>query len=82
MRTSIRIALALAMTLGLGACASISQRAIANGRSMSMYTDRAYQAVSSGNMSAEAARSLRRSYDPLPWKAQERAYPAFGNWWY
>lgn len=81
-QTTIRVVLAIAMSLALGACASISQRAIANGRSMSMYSDRAYNAVSNGNMSAEAARGLRLSYDPLPWKAQSRAYPAFGNWWY
>jgi hypothetical protein len=81
-QTTIRIAVALALSLTLGACASISQRAMANGRSMSMYSDRAYNAVSNGNMSVEAARALRLSYDPLPWKAQSRAYPAFGYWWY
>jgi uncharacterized protein YceK len=79
---AIRVALAVAAALTLGGCVSISQRAIANGRSMSAYDDRAYNTVMRGNMSAEAARSLRASYDPLPWKAQQRSYPAFGSWWY
>jgi uncharacterized protein YceK len=81
-RATIRIALALTTTLALGACASVSQRAMANGRSMSTYGDRAYSSVMRGNMSLESARALRGSYDPLPWKAQQRSYPAFGNWWY
>ena len=79
-RTSIRIAVALATAVALAACAPISQRALANGR----ITDggRAYNAVMNGNMSVEAHRALRSSYSALPWVNQERAYPAFGYWWY
>jgi uncharacterized protein YceK len=81
-REAIRVTLAVAAALTLSGCISISQRAIANGRSMSAYDDRAYNSVVRGNMSVESARALRSTYNPLPWKAQERSYPAFGQWWY
>ena len=80
MKTTIRVALALAAALAMAGCVTISPRAIANGR----ITDggRAYNAVMNGNMSVEAHRALRSSYSALPWVNQERAYPAFGYWWY
>lgn len=79
-RTTIRLALTLATAVALGACAPISQRALANGR----ITDggRAYNAVMNGNMSMEAHRALVSSYSAFPWVSHERAYAPFGSWWY
>ena len=77
---TIRVGLALAAMLALGACASISQRAIADGRTMN--EGRAYQSFMSGNRSFESQRALRDSFDPRSYHYNEVAYPAFGSWWY
>lgn len=79
-RTVIRATIALAGLASLGACASIPQRAWANGRAMT--ESRAYQSVMSGNTSIEARRALNASLNPRRLNYREVAYPAFGNWWY
>jgi hypothetical protein len=80
MKKSIRIAIALAATLSLGGCISVSQRAWANGRG-SADDGRAYQQLMSGGMGISNARSLHSSFNQLPW-AHESAYPPFGTWKY
>ena len=79
-RATIRVGLAFAAMMALGACASISQRAMANGRTMGQ--GRAYQSFMSGNRSFESQRALRDSFDPRSYHYNEVAYPAFGSWWY
>jgi hypothetical protein len=79
-RAVIRLGLTIAAMGGLGACASIPQRAWANGAAMSQ--SRAYQSVMSGNKSFQAHRELQSSLDPLRLNYREVNYPAFGNWWY
>src|SRR6185503_348817 len=77
-RTAIRLGLALAAAGALGACASIPQRAWANGQAMTQ--SRAYQSVMAGNKSFQAHRELQWSLDPRRLNYQEVNYPAFGQW--
>ena len=76
----IRVALTVAALGGLGACASIPQRAWANGQAMTQ--SRAYQSVMAGNKSIQAHKELMWSLDPQRLNYREVAYPAFGQWWY
>jgi hypothetical protein len=76
----MRIAVALGALAMLGACASIPQRAWANGRAMT--ASRAYQSVMGGNQSMQAHRELMWSLDPLRLNYSELAYRPFGQWWY
>jgi len=81
-KSLIRTTLALLAAGTLGACASIPQRAWANGEAMT--SSRAYREVMSGNNSFRAHRELGASLDPLPLNYQEVAFPAFpksGGWW-
>jgi hypothetical protein len=81
-KSLIRVMLALAATASLGACASIPQRAWANGAAMS--SSRAYWEVMSGNNSFRTHRELQSSLDPRRLNYSEVAFPAFpknGNWW-
>ncbi|HEY6219071.1 MAG TPA: hypothetical protein VIV65_03370 [Gemmatimonadaceae bacterium] len=80
MRTTIRIALAIAAAASLAACGTVSQRAMANGR----FNDngRAYSELMSGRQGISNSRALRSSFNQLPWASQERAYPPFGTWRY
>lgn len=78
-RTAIRIALAAASLVALGACASIPQRAWRNGEAMSQ--SRAYQRAMSGEYGFTVARHMEQSLDPLRLGYREVAYPAFGQWW-
>ena len=80
MRTVVRLAIVAAGLASLGACASIPQRAWANGQAMT--ASRAYRSVMSGNMSMQAHRELMWSLDPLRLNYREVNYPAFGQWWY
>ena len=79
-RTVVRLTILAAGLASLGACASIPQRAWANGRAMS--SSRAYQSVMSGNTSMQAHRALMSSLDPRRLNYREVNYPAFGQWWY
>ena len=79
-RAVIRLVVGVASVGALGACASIPQRAWANGEAMT--SSRAYQSVLSGNQSIQAHRELQSSLDPRRLNFREVAYPAFGNWWY
>ena len=76
----IRVAITIAALGGLGACASIPQRAWANGQAMTQ--SRAFESVMSGNKSIQAHKELQWSLDPLRLNYREVAYPAFGQWWY
>jgi len=81
-KSVIRVTLALLAAGTLGACASIPQRAWANGAAMS--SSRAYWEVMSGNNSFRTHRELQSSIDPLRLNFQEVAFPAFpknGGWW-
>jgi hypothetical protein len=81
-KSLIRTMLALVAAGSLGACASIPQRAWANGEAMS--SSRAYWQVMSGSTSFRAHRELQSSLDPLRLNYQEVAFPAFpksGGWW-
>ena len=80
LRTAARIAALAAAVASLGACASIPQRAWANGQAMS--ESRAFRSVLNGNQSIQAHRALMGSLDPLRLNYREVNYPAFGQWWY
>ena len=78
LRTVVRTAIIIAGLASLGACASIPQRAWANGRSLE--SSRAYQSVLQGNMSIQAHKQMfwdlnQRSY-------YQKSYQPFGDWWY
>ena len=73
--------LAVAALVGLGACASIPQRAWDNGRSMS--SSRAYRQMMYGDRSFQNMRRLYNSMDPYRSLYEPAApYPYFGNWDY
>lgn len=81
-KSLIRGTLALLAAGSLGACASIPQRAWANGAAMS--SSRAYWEIMAGNNSFRTHRELQSSLDPLRLNYQEVAFPAFpksGTWW-
>lgn len=80
LRTAVRIAIVAAGLASLGACASIPQRAWANGEAMT--SSRAYRSVMSGNTSMQAHRELMSSLNPRRLNFREVNYPAFGQWWY
>lgn len=80
MRTVVRLAILAAGLASLGACASIPQRAWANGQAMT--ASRAYRSVMSGNMSMQAHRELMWSLNPRLLNYRQVDYPAFGQWWY
>jgi hypothetical protein len=79
----VKAAARLAMVLGslgaLTACASIPQRAWANGQAMS--ASRSYQAVQGGDNSIDMHRRLQYTLNPRRLNYTEVAYPAFGQWW-
>jgi len=78
-KVAARIALLAACVGGLGACASIPQRAWRNGEAMT--SSRAYNAVMQGNTSFNVHRQLQQSIDPRRLNYREVAFPAFGTWW-
>jgi hypothetical protein len=80
LRTVVRIAIVAAGLASLGACASIPQRAWANGEAMT--SSRAYRSVMSGNTSMQAHRELMWSLNPRMLNFRQVDYPAFGQWWY
>jgi hypothetical protein len=75
-----RSMLALAVAAALNACASIPQRAWANGQAMT--TSRGYQAVMSGNNSFTAQRALHSGADPFKALYRQRDYQPFAEWWW
>jgi hypothetical protein len=76
----VRVAVVLGAVASLGACASISERAWANGQAMS--SSRAYRAAASGDMSVRTARELKSAASPLRLRFQEKPYSPFSDWWY
>ena len=75
-----RIALALLAAGTLGACATIPERAWANGQAMTQ--SRGYAAVMSGNRSVRAYQALYSEANPLKARSsQVGAYRPFGEWW-
>ena len=80
LRGVVRATIVAAAIAALGACASIPQRAWANGEAMT--ASRAYRSVMSGNTSMQAHRELMWSLNPLQLNSREVNYPAFGQWWY
>jgi hypothetical protein len=79
-RTAVRLAIVAGACAALGACASIPQRAWANGQAMT--ASRAYRSVMGGNMSMQSHRELMGALDPRRLNFREVNYPAFGQWWY
>lgn len=79
-RKVVRVAAIVTAITTLGACASIPERAWANGQAMTQ--SRAYRAAASGDMSVRTARELKSASSPLRLRYREVPYPAFGNWWY
>jgi hypothetical protein len=77
-RTVVRTAIILAGLASLGACASIPQRAWANGRSME--SSAAYYSVLNGNQSIQAHHELFWSLNQRV--NYQKAYTPFGQWWY
>jgi hypothetical protein len=81
MRTGlIRLALAAVAVIALNACATIPERAWANGQAMS--SSRAYQKAMAGDMSFDTQTRLKSAASPLRLRSREIAYPAFGDWWW
>lgn len=77
-RTTVRAAIVIAGLAMLGACASIPQRAWANGRSME--SSRAYYSVLNGNQSIQAHHELMWSLNQKV--NYQKAYTPFAQWWY
>ena len=75
-----RLAIVASALAALGACATIPQRALDNGRAMSQ--SRAFRAAASGDMSIRTHRELRSAADARRIGYRETAYPAFGDWWW
>ena len=80
LRTVVRTAIVAAGLASLGACASIPQRAWANGEAMT--SSRAYRSVMSGNTSMQAHRELMSSLDPRQLNYRQVNYQPFSQWWY
>jgi hypothetical protein len=80
MKAAVRAAIVAAALATLSACASIPQRAWANGAAMTQ--SRAYRSVMSGNQSIQAHHELVWGLNPLNLNYREVDYPAFGQWWY
>jgi hypothetical protein len=76
----VRVGVILSAVSLVGACASIPQRAWDNGRAMSQ--SRAFRAAASGDMSVRTHRELLTSADARRIGYSERAYQAFGDWWW
>jgi hypothetical protein len=79
-RSLVRGAIVLSAVMALGACAPVSERAIANGRAM--VQSRAFRAAAAGDMSVRTHRELYSSANPRLLNYREVAYPAFGDWWW
>lgn len=80
-KSAARIALLAVSIATLGACASIPQRAWANGRAMT--GSQAYRAVMNGDMSFQTHHQLQYSLNPLKTNYQDLPYQPFAQtWWY
>ena len=79
-RSLVRVALVVGAASTLGACASIPERAWANGQAMTQ--SRAFRAAASGDMSVRTHRELYSSANPRRVNYREVAYPAYGDWWW
>lgn len=79
-RLIVRAALAACAIATLGACATIPERAWANGRAMS--SSRAHHKAMAGDMSLQTHSRLKAGANPLRLRHREVAYPAFGDWWW
>lgn len=80
LRTVLRITVVAAGLATLGACASIPQRAWANGAAMEQ--SRAYRSVMGGNMSMQSHRELMGSLNPRLLNYNQVSYAPFTQWWY
>jgi hypothetical protein len=78
MRQYTKAALVMAVLAGLGACASIPQRAWDNGRSMS--SSHAYRSMMYGDRSFQNVRRLYNSMDPFRSQYEPAPYTPFGRW--
>jgi hypothetical protein len=78
MRQCGKAILAIAALVGLGACASIPQRAWDNGRSMS--SSRAYRQLMYGDRSFQNMRALYNSMDSYMSQYTPAPYQPFGRW--
>lgn len=79
-RTALRIGMAIAAAAALGACASIPQRAWANGQAMA--NSQAYRSVMGGNKSIQAHKELMWSLNPRLLNYEQKPYSPFADWWY
>jgi hypothetical protein len=78
-RPIIRAALAATAIATLGACATIPERAWANGQAMS--NSRAYSQAMRGNMSLTTQSKLRQAADPRYLNHREMPFKPFTQWW-
>jgi hypothetical protein len=78
-RLFVRTALLTFAVAMLGACATVPERAWANGQAMS--NSRAYRQAMSGDMSLTTHSELRTAANPLRLNHRERPYAPFTHWW-
>lgn len=78
-RSLARAALAAAAVASLGACASVPERAWANGQAMSQ--SRAYYQAMNGDMSLTTHSKLRTAANPYIMGHREVRYAPFSHWW-
>ena len=78
-RMLVRFALAAFAIAALGACATIPERAWANGQAMS--NSRAYRQAMNGDMSLTTQTQLRSAADPRRLNHRELPYAPFTHWW-
>ena len=77
-RSLVRAALAAAAVATLGACATIPERAWANGQAMS--NSRVYNQAMRGDMSLRTQSQLRQAADPRWLNHQQLPYKPFSHW--
>lgn len=79
-RTIVRATLTVAALAALGGCATVPERAWANGQAMS--SSHAYRKAMSGDLSLDTQKRLKSAANPLRLRYREVPYPAFGEWWW
>ena len=77
-RLLLRAALAACAFATLGGCASIPERAWANGQAMS--NSIAYDRAMSGDMSLQTVSQLKAAANPRRLNQRDVAYPPFTHW--
>ena len=78
-RLLVRTAFVVFAVALLGGCATLPERAWANGQAMS--NSRAYRQAMSGDMSLRTQSELRTAANPRRLNHQEYPYAPFTHWW-